>query len=393
MPAIKRFNLSDYELIICGSGLFGLTIAREYLRAFDKRVLVLEKRPHPGGNSWSEIDDETGIEVHKYGSHLFHTSNEKVWAFVNQFSEFIPYRHKVIAKTGTRFFGLPINLLTLSQFFGNAFSPQEARDFLSKVAVNIDTPKNFEEAAISQIGVELYETFFQNYTRKQWQTNPTDLGADVYRRIPVRFTFEDGYFNDTYQGLPKHGYADLIKRMLDHEKLDLVLEFDFNSIKQEIGDQQIVVYTGPIDQYFDYTFGALGWRTLDFEIERLAIDDFQGNSVVNYVDLDIPFTRIHEFKHLHPEREYLPLSTLIMKEYSRFANQGDEPYYPINTQENRKKLVKYRELISKTSNVFFGGRLGSFQYLDMHMAIASALTMFSNEILPATMKLRENATG
>lgn len=391
MPVLRSFHLADYELIICGSGLFGLTVAQEYVQKFNRRVLIIEKRNHPGGNSWSEFDEETGIEIHKYGSHLFHTSNEKVWAFVNRFSNFVPYRHKVIARTESDFYNLPINLMTLSRFFGRTFNPEEAKSFLNSISSQIANPSSFEEAAISQIGQQLYETFFKGYTQKQWQVDPRSLSPEIYKRIPVRFNFEDGYFNDTHQGLPETGYSGLIQRLISHEKIDLVLDLDFQNLKRNISGKQITVYTGPIDQYFDFKFGPLGWRTLDFTVEKHPVDDYQGNAVVNYVDVQTPFTRIHEFKHLHPERKYTNDMTIIMKEYSRFATENDEPYYPINTEENRIKLKKYRELISKSDRVFFGGRLGSFQYLDMHMAIASALTMFANEIVPEIEKLRESS--
>lgn len=388
MPQLKSFNLADYEMIICGSGLFGLTIACEYTRYFGKKVLVIEKRKHPGGNSWSEFDSQTSIEIHKYGSHLFHTSNEKVWKFINQYSQFTPYQHKVIAKTNSGFFNIPINLMTLSRFFGRQFSPSEAEAFLETIKSPILSPVNFEEAAVSQIGEDLYTTFFKGYTKKQWQTDPKQLSADIFKRIPIRLNFDERYFSDVYQGLPKEGYCQLIENMLAHKDIHLALEVDFNSIKESVSANQLIVYTGPIDQYFDYRFGQLGWRTLDFEIETLDVEDYQGNSVINYVEAEVPFTRIHEFKHLHPEREYAKGKTIIMREYSRFAGREDEPYYPIASSANRTILRKYRDAITHLPNVFFGGRLGSFQYLDMHMAIASALTMFSNEIIPAAEKLR-----
>lgn len=278
--------------------------------------------------------------------------------------------------------------MTLSSYFGRQFSPSEAEAFLNKIRIPISSPTNFEEAAISQLGEELYATFFRGYTQKQWQTNPKELSADIFKRIPIRLNFDEGYFGDKYQGLPEKGYHALITSMLDHADIHLALGVDFMQLKEKLSPEHLTVYSGPIDQYFDFRFGHLGWRTLDFEIETLHVEDFQGNSVVNYVDVEVPFTRIHEFKHLHPERIYSKNKTVIMKEYSRFAGKNDEPYYPINSNSNRKILLKYREVMSNTPNVFFGGRLGSFQYLDMHMAIASALTMFSNEIIPAVERLR-----
>jgi UDP-galactopyranose mutase len=242
---------------------------------------------------------------------------------------------------------------------------------------------------LTEAQMPLYEAFIKGYTEKQWQTDPKLLPADVINRLPMRFTQEHRYFNDTHEGLPLGGYTAWLENMADHPKIEVVLNQDFFDVKSDLVGQVPIVYTGPIDRYFDYEFGELGWRTLDFESEVVMTGNYQNTSVVNYSDLDVPFTRIHEYRHLHPERKYQTESTIISREYSRFALREDEPYYPVNTSDDREKLVKYRSLMENESNVWFGGRLGSYQYLDMHMAIASALTMFENEVVPS-LKMGNN---
>lgn len=369
------------DLVVVGSGFFGLTVARQAADELGLKVLVLEKRTHIGGNAYSEFDPETGIEVHKYGSHLFHTSNERVWEYVNRFTAFNHYQHKVWAKHRGELFPMPINLDTINKFFGKSFDSDKAKAFIqSQVDTNnADSATNLEDRSISLIGEPLYKAFIKGYTEKQWQTDPKLLPAEVINRLPMRFTNEHRYFSDKYEGLPLNGYKAWLENLANHKKIEIRLEADFFDIKQDISNLPIV-YTGPIDRYFNYQFGSLGWRTLDFEDEILNVGDFQGTSVVNYADLDVSFTRIHEYRHLHPERHYQTESTYISREYSRFAHANDEPYYPVNTAEDRNQLSKYRELINQEENVWFGGRLGTYQYLDMHMAIASALTLFDNEI-------------
>jgi UDP-galactopyranose mutase len=376
----RSIDPSKYALIIVGSGLFGSTVGRLIVEEFNIPVLVLEKRNHPGGNSWSEIDSETGIEFHTYGSHLFHTSNQRVWDFINRFSEFTSYRHRVVAKHKNKYFDIPINLQTLSNFFDYPFTPTEAKEFLSKFHIPNDKSVSFEELARGSIGDALYEAFFMNYTKKQWQIDPKLLPGEIFRRIPIRFSFNNDYFDDAYQGLPKDGYGKLISNLLNHPLLHVSLNTDFFDLRPTLKHNRAIVYTGPLDRYFNYSQGVLGWRTLDFEREVIDVKDFQGTSVVNYVDADVNYTRVHEFKHLHPERRYLTEQTLIMREYSRFAQIGDDPYYPINSSQDRKVLESYRELAKKEKGVFFGGRLGSYLYLDMHMAIASAINLFENSL-------------
>jgi UDP-galactopyranose mutase len=370
------------DLVIVGSGFYGLTIAQQAAEKLGLKVLVLERRNHIGGNAYSEFDPQTGIEVHKYGSHLFHTSNERVWEYVNRFTAFNDYKHLVWAKHNGDLYPMPINLDTINQFFTKNFDSEQAQSFIQGQAhdYKVSSASNLEERAIALIGQPLYEAFIKGYTEKQWQTDPKLLPADVINRLPMRFTTEHRYFSDTYEGLPLGGYTAWLENMANHVNIEVNLDQDFFDLKSELVGQVPIVYTGPIDRYFDFQFGELGWRTLDFESEIVETGNFQNTSVVNYSDLDVSFTRIHEYRHLHPERDYQKDSTYISREYSRFAMRNDEPYYPVNTEVDRQKLLQYRTLMDNEQNVWFGGRLGSYQYLDMHMAIASALTAFDNQI-------------
>ena len=380
-----------YDLIVVGSGFFGLTVAEQAASELGKRVLVVEKRSHIGGNAYSEQEPETGIEVHKYGAHLFHTSNDRVWEYVNRFTDFTDYQHRVFAMHDGTAYQFPMGLGLINQFFGRYYSPDEARELIEQQREGKDPAEatNLEERGIALIGKPLYEAFVKHYTAKQWQTDPTDLPPEIISRLPVRYTFNNRYFNDTYEGLPVDGYAAWLERMASSDLIDVRLDTDWFEVRDEVRSESPdapVVYTGPLDQYFDYTEGRLGWRTLDFEQEVLEVGDFQGTPVMNYNDADVPYTRIHEFRHFHPERsEYPSDRTVIVKEYSRFAEDDDEVYYPINTPEDREKLEAYRRLAadeSEQNNVLFGGRLGTYQYLDMHMAIAAALTLFDNQLRP-----------
>ncbi|MBV7296075.1 UDP-galactopyranose mutase [Corynebacterium sp. TAE3-ERU12] len=380
-----------YDLIVVGSGFFGLTVAERIATELGKRVLVVERRHHLGGNAYSEAEPETGIEVHKYGAHLFHTSNKRVWDYVNKFTDFTDYQHRVFAMHGGQAYQFPMGLGLIAQFFGKYYSPDEARALIAEQSSEIDSEdaQNLEEKAISLIGRPLYEAFIRDYTAKQWQTDPKNLPAGNITRLPVRYSFNNRYFNDTYEGLPVDGYTAWLENMAADERIDVVLNTDWFEVRDELrasSPDAPVVYTGPLDRYFDYAEGKLGWRTLDFETEVLSTGDFQGTPVMNYNDAEYPYTRIHEFRHFHPERKNYPTDkTVIMKEYSRFADDTDEPYYPINTPEDREMLTRYRERAAAEAaenKVLFGGRLGTYQYLDMHMAIASALMMVDNKLMP-----------
>ena len=372
------------QLVVVGSGFFGLTVAERCATELGLKVLVLDRRDHLGGNAYSERDPETGIEVHKYGAHLFHTSNEKVWEYVNRFTSFTDYKHRVFGKYQGQVYSLPMNLGLINQFFGRSHTPADARALIAEQASEIRTEDatNLEEKAISLIGRPLYEAFIKGYTAKQWQTDPTELSADIITRLPVRYTFDNRWFNDTHEGLPTDGYAAWLERMADHPNIEVRLGTDFFDLADELKGSVPIVYTGPVDEYFGHSEGRLSWRTVDLERSVEEVDDFQGTGVVNYNDQDVPFTRIIEFKHFHPERTHLPGKTVIVHEYSRFAGEDDEPYYPINTAEDREKLLRYRDLAKKEPMVLFGGRLGTYKYLDMHMAIGSALSMFENKLRP-----------
>jgi UDP-galactopyranose mutase len=382
--------LSSYDLVVVGSGFFGLTVAERAASELGKRVLVLERRAHLGGNAWSEPEPETGIEVHKYGAHLFHTSNTAVWDYVRRFAEFTDYRHRVFTQHAGQIYPLPFGLALFCQFFGRGFTPAEAKAFVAAHTAEAvgDPDENLENRAVSLIGRPLYEAFVRDYTAKQWQTDPKELPADIITRLPVRLTFDTRYFNDRFEGLPKDGYAAWLTKMAEHPLIDARTDVDYFDVAERIREenpQAPVVYTGPLDRYFNWSEGELSWRTLDFETEVLDIGDFQGASVMNYADLDVPYTRIHEFRHFHPERDYPKDKTVVMREFSRFAARDDEPYYPVNSPADRAKLAAYRELAKRECSerrVLFGGRLGTYQYLDMHMAIASAMRMFENELRP-----------
>lgn len=369
-------EINSHDLLIVGSGLYGLTIAERVANNSNKKVIILEKRKHIGGNAFSYFDETSGIEVHKYGSHLFHTSNKKIWDYVNTFTGFNNYQHKVFSVYNDKIYSMPVNLHTFSAVFNKSMSPSQAKDLIRQTA-NAEQMKNLEDKAISLVGKEIYETLIKGYTQKQWQTDPKLLPSEIITRLPIRFTYNNNYFEDTWEGLPISGYGKWFERMTESSNISIKLETDYFDVKSQV--KIPTVYTGPVDRYFEYSEGVLGWRTLDFDFELLKMDDYQGTSVMNYADLNVPFTRIHEFKHLHPERPKSDF-TVIAREFSRVSTEFDEPYYPINSMSDRKIIEKYRLKIENEDKnmVFFGGRLGTYKYLDMHMAIGSALTFYQN---------------
>jgi UDP-galactopyranose mutase len=383
-PVDLAQRLQAADLVVVGSGFFGLTVAERVASQLGRRVVVLERRDHLGGNAYSEAEPETGIEVHRYGAHLFHTSNRRVWDYVRQFTEFTSYQHRVFSVTKGQVYPMPINLGTICQYFGRHLTPDAARALVREHAGEMDAASvtNLEDRAVSLIGRPLYEAFVRGYTEKQWQTDPRDLPPEIISRLPVRYTFNNRYFDDEFEGLPVNGYTAWLRRMAEHQLVDVVLEVDYLDVRALVPSGTPVVYTGPLDRYFDDCEGRLGWRTLDFEQEVLPVGDFQGTSVMNYADTDVPWTRIHEFRHFHPEREYPTDRTVVVREYSRRAEGGDEPYYPISTPHDREVLKRYRHRAAHERDVYFGGRLGTYQYLDMHMAIAAALSLFDNTLVP-----------
>ena len=373
------------DLVVVGAGFFGLTVAERCATELGLKVLVLERRDHLGGNAYSEPEPTTGIEVHRYGAHLFHTSNERVWEYAQRFTAFTDYVHRVFTTHRGEVFPMPIGLATINQFFRAAYRPDEARALVRSQAAAVDpqAATNLQDRAIGLIGRPLYEAFIRGYTLKQWQTDPAELPPEIISRLPVRYTYDSRYFSDTHEGLPVDGYTVWLSRMADHPNIEVRLNTDFLAQKQTTAGHVPVVYTGPVDRYFGDEHGALSWRTLDFEQQVLDTGDLQGTSVMNYADEDVPYTRIVEFRHFYPQRDYPADRTVIAREYSRFAQAGDEPYYPIGTPEDRARLALYRKRAEAEKQVWFGGRLGTYQYLDMHMAIASALSMVDNQLAPA----------
>lgn len=374
--------LDNADLITVGAGFFALTVAERAAAVLGLRVAVLEHREHIGGNAFSEIDPATGIEVHRYGSHLFHCNSRDVWDYVNSFDRFTDYRHFVYTRHKGQIYQMPINLGTICSYFGRSFTPSEARALVTEQAGEISSaPANLEEKAISLIGRPLYEAFIRGYTAKQWQTDPRELPADIITRLPVRYTFNSRYFSDKFEGLPSAGYTELFNAMVKSPNIMVFNKINYFDVLRQIPRSTPVVYTGPIDRFFEYREGALGWRTLDFEREVLEIPDYQGCAVLNYADEDVPFTRVHEFRHLHPERAYGD-KTVIFREYSRFAGTEEEPFYPINTARDRQSYDAYQKAATAEPNILFGGRLGTYRYLDMHQAIGAALKLWDQAIRP-----------
>ncbi|MGN0853505.1 MAG: UDP-galactopyranose mutase [Kiritimatiellia bacterium] len=367
----------EKRVVVAGAGLWGCTVARVLAEA-GVAVRVLEKRAAPGGNIRCETDAETGIEVHVYGSHIFHTHSDDVWAFVRRFVEFNGYQHKVLARHAGRTFFLPLGLALVNRFYGLDLTPSELPAFIAREAQKglsgPGAPANFEEQAIALIGQPLYAAFIREYTRKQWGTDPRNLPAAIIRRLPVRANYDVNYFPDYRQGIPLTGYNSLFERLLDHPNIELTCACAFR-LPESGALETPVFYSGPIDALFGYRFGALPWRSLRFEYERVPQADYQGTSVVNYTDADVPYTRIHEFKHYHPENRDVmsAASTVICREYPKTWQPGDEPYYAVDTPESRRLLEKYRAEAAKCSRLVVGGRLGEYRYYDMDQSIGRAL--------------------
>jgi UDP-galactopyranose mutase len=382
MKETVSIGLADIDLLVVGAGFYGATIAERAAADLGKKVLIIDRRTHIGGNAYNESDHETGIEVHRYGAHLFHTPSETVWNYLNRFTAFTNYQHRVFTSLKGQVYSMPINLGTICQFFGKRFSPEEARALVVAQAAELGDkpPTNLEEKAISLIGRPLYEAFIRGYTAKQWQTDPRELPEGIISRLPVRYNFDNRYFNDRFEGLPVDGYTAIFERMLDHPNIRIELGVDFFNIKPDLPEDLPMVYTGPIDRFFDYCEGELGWRTIDFEQEIKPVGDFQGTAVMNYADEDIPYTRILEFRHFNPERNYQTEKTVVVREYSRFAKRTDEPYYPIDTANDKAVYARYKARADAEKNVFFGGRLGTYRYLDMHQAIGAALKHYQTTI-------------
>ena len=364
-----------YDYLVVGAGLYGAVFAREAKKA-GKKVLVIEKRPHIAGNVFCE--DIEGIKVHKYGAHIFHTNNKEVWEYLKQFTEFNRFTNSPVANYKGELFSLPFNMYTFNKMWG-VVTPEEAMAKIEEQKAEMagKEPANLEEQAISLIGRDLFEKLVKGYTEKQWGRDCKDLPAFIIKRLPVRITFDNNYFNALYQGIPTGGYTKMVDNMLDG--IEVLLNTNYLDDKKkwnEMADK--VVYTGPIDAYFDYSLGYLQYRSVRFENELLDIPNFQGNAAVNYTDRETPWTRIIEHKWFtfgkDEDGNDLP-KTVISREYSSEWKPGDEPYYPVNDEENGKLYGKYRELADKEEKIIFGGRLGEYKYYDMDAVVASALSM------------------
>ncbi|MNB81151.1 UDP-galactopyranose mutase [compost metagenome] len=365
-----------YDYLVVGSGLFGSVFAYEAARR-GKRVKVIDKRNHVGGNIYTEnIED---IQVHKYGAHIFHTNSKEIWDYINQFAAFNRYTNSPIANYKGEIYNLPFNMNTFNQLWGTV-TPSEAMARIAEqtTAAGIEKPENLEEQAISLIGTDLYEKLVKGYTEKQWGRKAAELPSFIIKRIPVRFTYDNNYFNDTYQGIPVGGYTRIIEKMLSSEFIQVELNQDFFTDRSlYLKEYPRIVYTGMIDQFFDYRFGELEYRSLSFESAVLDQPNYQGNAVVNYTDAETPYTRIIEHKHF--EFGTQP-KTVITKEYPKTWSRGDEPYYPLNDGRNNEKYRRYRELAEQLPNVLLGGRLGLYRYFDMHQVIAEALSVVKREL-------------
>ena len=357
------------HFVIVGAGFTGAVLARSLVEELDCRVKIIEERSHIAGNCHTERDEATGVMVHKYGPHIFNTSQQHVWEYVNKFGVLRPWVNRVKAVTARGVFSLPINLHTINQFFGKTFNPAEARAFLESLGdKTVGEPQNFEEQALKFIGRDLYETFFYGYTRKQWGCEPRELSASILKRLPVRFNYDDNYYNSTWQGIPEEGYSAVVEKILDHPAIEVKLNARFDPKDPREGDH--LFFTGPLDAYFGYRLGRLGYRTVTFERGE-AEGDFQGNAVINYGDPKVSFTRIHEHKHFAPWEAHV--KTTYFKEYSKETQPGDVPYYPKRLEADKQLLLEYRNLAIKKSGVSFLGRLATYRYMDMEKVIGEAL--------------------
>jgi len=359
-----------FRFLIIGSGFSGAVLANQLVKNFDCHVDIFEERDHIAGNCHTSRDEETGIMVHRYGPHIFNTDKEEIWDFVNSFTEFRPYVHRVKAMYNGKAYSLPVNLLTLNQLFNKTLNPQSAKELLDKLGdKNITEPKNFEEQALHFIGEELYHAFFYGYTKKQWGCEPSELPASILKRIPVRFNYDDNYHNNSYTGIPVEGYTHLIEKLLDHDSIHVQLNRKFNP-SQNVSDYDHVFYTGPIDAYFNYEYGRLGYRTVTFE-SSIHDGDYQGLAQMNYCDENVPYTRITEHKHFAPWEQHE--KTIIFKEYSKETNKEDIPYYPKRLKADKDLLNLYRLKAETLHHVSFLGRLATYRYMDMHHVIGEAL--------------------
>lgn len=369
--------MENYDYLVVGAGLFGATFAYEAAKR-GKHVKVIEKRKHIAGNIYTkEID---GIQVHQYGAHIFHTSNKEIWDYVNQFAEFNRYTNSPVANFNGEIYNMPFNMNTFNKMWG-VVTPAEAKAKIEEQRQEMagKEPANLEEQAISLIGRDVYEKLVKGYTEKQWGQKATELPAFIIRRLPVRLTYDNNYFNDTYQGIPIGGYTQIVEKMLTSDLIDVQTGVDFFDRKDDyLSEYPKIIFTGMIDQFFDYQLGELQYRSLRFETEEMNVDNYQGNAVVNYTDAKTPYTRVIEHKHFEFGKGDKN-KTIITKEYPQTWHRGDEPYYPVNNSANNGLYKQYQKLATTVPNVMFGGRLGQYRYYDMHQVIHAALMAVSQE--------------
>ena len=368
--------MEKYDYLVVGVGLFGAIFAYEAKKR-DKKVLAIEKRNHIAGNIYTEKIE--GINVHKYGAHIFHTSNKKVWDYINQFAEFNRYTNSPVARYKDELYNMPFNMNTFHELWG-VITPKDAKRKIEeeKRNANISEPKNLEEQAISLVGKTIYEKLVKGYTEKQWGKKANELPSFIIKRLPVRFTYDNNYFNDKYQGIPIGGYTKIIEKMLDG--IEVKLNYDFFEHREELeNNAEKIIFTGPIDKYYNYKYGELEYRSLKFETEILEEENYQGNAVVNYTEFGVPYTRIIEHKHFEFDTE--TKKTVITKEYPEKWEKGKEEYYPVNDDKNNDLYSKYKALANNEKRIVFGGRLGEYKYYDMDKVIEKALDMVNHELL------------
>lgn len=371
----EKCNIMKYDYVIVGAGLFGAIFAREMTDA-GKNCLVIDKRDHTGGNVHSELIE--GIHVSKYGGHIFHTNDERIWNYVNKFAKFDVYHHRLRVHYKEKLYSFPINLMTCYQLWG-CRTPKEVEDKLREVKVQIDNPSNLEEWVLSEVGKEIYEIFIKGYTQKQWNLDPKNLPASIIKRIPIRKNYDDCYFSDKFQGWPSNGYSELFDNLLMGIKVELSTDFFKNRQYYESITKKIV-YTGKIDEFFDYRYGDLSYRSLRFDNKIVDQQDLLGCATVNFSELEIPYTRIIEHKHFQPHNAYNTSKTVVTYEYPDDWDREKVPYYPINNDENNEIYRKYQEESLKLQNVIFGGRLAEYRYYDMHQVVGSALSKSAREL-------------
>lgn len=358
------------KFLIVGAGFTGAVIGRELAEA-GHEVNIIDQRSHIAGNCFTKRDEETSVMEHVYGPHIFHTSDEEVWQYLNQHGEFIPYINRVKTTYQDQVYSLPINLHTINQFYKKSFNPTQAKEWISNIAdQSIDEPQNFEEQALKFVGKDLYAAFFKGYTKKQWGCDPTKLPASILKRLPVRFNYDDNYFSHKYQGIPKEGYTAIVESILNHSLIKVKLNTAFD--KSIVDEYDHIIWTGQLDQWFNYSKGRLGYRTLDFE-KHVAEGDFQGTAVMNYGDENVPYTRISEHKYFTPWENHQ--KTIYFKEFSRSCKENDIPYYPIRLVDDKQLLDKYIALAKDEKKVTFAGRLGTYRYMDMDVTIKEALSL------------------